>query len=139
MIKIAEKILTLISDNLGQKAVIVALVGPLGAGKTTLTKELAKIMGVKDAISSPTFVLHIPHQGKNNLKFHHIDCWRMEDFTELKQIGLEQMLSEKAVIVIEWADKFKSQITDLKSQAKIIWVTIEYAKNEKERIVNINE
>lgn len=118
---------------------VVALEGPLGAGKTAFTKQVAKLLEIRDDIVSPTFVLHRQYQG-----LHHIDCYRMEEWGELLQIGLLKMIEEKPIIVIEWADKFKSQIQNLpstslgtsKSQVKIIWVKIEYGKGENERLIS---
>ena len=125
---------------MGLRPIILALEGPLGAGKTTLTKELAKVMGVKDEIVSPTFVLHRQYEGYAGLVLNHIDCYRMEEFGELLQIGLRKMIGRKSLIVIEWADKFEKEIKGLRDEeSKVIWVKMKYGGKENERKIRIYE
>ena len=115
--------------QLDSSPTIIALEGELGAGKTVFVKGL-----INDEVTSPSFVLHIPYKiGDKTL--HHIDAWRLEKFEELERLGLVDMLVPNSVVVIEWADKFKSQITSLKSHAKIIWIKIGYGENKTERRV----
>ncbi|MEK7154530.1 MAG: tRNA (adenosine(37)-N6)-threonylcarbamoyltransferase complex ATPase subunit type 1 TsaE [Patescibacteria group bacterium] len=120
--KLAKKILAMKPD-------IIAMEGPLGAGKTTLTKAIAKELGIEDVIVSPTFILHREYPGLD-----HIDAWRVEDFSEIERLGLGKMLAEKHLVIIEWADKFRQEIKRLRDEdIKIIWVRLEYAVNENER------
>lgn len=108
---------------------IIALEGPLGAGKTTLTKAVAEEMGIKDVVVSPTFILHREYPGLD-----HIDAWRVEDFSEIERLGLAKMLANKHLVVIEWADKFDKEIKKLSNEAiKIVWVKIGYGEEENER------
>lgn len=120
-----------------ERAVIFALEGNLGAGKTALTKILAKKMGVNEEVVSPTFVLSIQYSifGMQR-KLEHIDCWRMESFEELLQVGLEKMVEQKAIIILEWADKFKAEVTKFKGRAKIVWVRIGFTDLEDEREIS---
>ena len=130
----------MIKADLGRRSVIIGLVGPLGAGKTTLTKLLAKELGIKQIIVSPTFVLNSEYTIQDlgfKVRLQHIDCWRMEDFDELRNTGLGRMLQNKDLIVIEWAEKFRPEILDLGSLAKIIWVEMEYGEKENERKIQI--
>ncbi len=108
--------------------VIFALVGELGAGKTTFTKHLAANAGIKDKILSPTFVLHREYPN-----FDHIDAWRIEDPQELINLGLDKMIADKRVVVIEWADKVEKEIKRLSERAIVIWIEFFQTKNENER------
>ena len=86
---------------------IIALVGNLGSGKTTFVKGLAKGLGVKDVITSPTFVLMKIYKAKhkNIKKFVHVDCYRVPG-VELTAIGLKDYLNQSdTVVTIEWAEK----------------------------------
>jgi tRNA threonylcarbamoyladenosine biosynthesis protein TsaE len=109
---------------------VIALVGDLGAGKTTLTQYLAKALGVKANVTSPTFVLMkvypIQNPKSNIQNLVHVDCYRLDDPQELFYLGIEEYINAKdTVVIIEWADKIKKYI---KSFKKVIWIKIEIVK-----------
>ncbi|MDT3958458.1 tRNA (adenosine(37)-N6)-threonylcarbamoyltransferase complex ATPase subunit type 1 TsaE [Staphylococcus kloosii] len=79
---------------------VVLLNGDLGAGKTTLSQFIGKALGVKRNINSPTFNIIKSYNGKN-LKFHHMDCYRLEESDE--DLGFEEYFEDNAVTVIEWS------------------------------------
>lgn len=86
---------------------VLALVGNLGAGKTTFVKGLARGLGVRETITSPTFVLMKVYSAKRGLirKFVHVDCYRVPGI-ELGEIGLADYLGQPGTVVaIEWAKK----------------------------------
>jgi len=90
----------------------IALVGDLGVGKTVLARGLARGLGVKNIINSPTFVLMKVYKIKNRkLKirnFIHVDAYRLSSGRELIDIGLKDWLGRKdSVVLIEWADRVK--------------------------------
>lgn len=89
------------------KGNIFALTGELGAGKTIFAQGFAKGLGIKDKITSPTFVLIRQHNIPNTKKvFYHIDLYRPENFNHL---GLEEILSDKnSVVLIEWGEKIEN-------------------------------
>ncbi len=95
---------------------VFALIGPLGAGKTTFTKHLAKALGYAGRVSSPTFVLLQTYPCKNpknngTLFIHHLDLYRIEDASEAIQSGItEQWGAANSVTIVEWADKAPSLI-----------------------------
>lgn len=118
----------------GGNATVVALLGHLGAGKTTFTQGFAEGLGVKEKIQSPTFVilkeykLHqhkIPASCKSRfyrgfsaepeLKakslfkyFYHIDCYRLKDEKDAETIGLKEILKNpENLVLIEWAERVK--------------------------------
>lgn len=87
--------------------IVIALYGDLGSGKTTFIQGLAKGLGIKKRITSPTFVF----VKKYHPNFYHIDLYRIEKTKEVKSLGLEEIFSEpKTVMAIEWAEKIKEML-----------------------------
>lgn len=87
---------------------IVLLTGDLGAGKTTFVQGLAKGLGIKEKVLSPTFVLVRNHDVEHeNIKtLNHIDLYRIEKPQEIENLGIGEFFSsEDSVTVIEWAEK----------------------------------
>lgn len=84
---------------------VLALVGPLGAGKTTFVQGLARGVGVPPDrhVASPTFALVNEHPGRVPLV--HADLYRIEDARELAELGLTDAF-DRAAVVIEWLDRF---------------------------------
>lgn len=93
--KIAEQV----ASNLKGGEVIL-LNGDLGAGKTTFTKGLAKALGVKDTVTSPTFTYVKEYDGR--LKLYHFDMYRVGDADEVYELGLEEYFYKGGVVVVEW-------------------------------------
>jgi tRNA threonylcarbamoyladenosine biosynthesis protein TsaE len=92
------------------KAVVLGLRGDLGGGKTTFLQGLAKGLGIKDKVLSPTFiVMRRMKIGKAKFKnFYHLDCYRIEKDKELLTLGWESIISDpKNIVAIEWVDKIK--------------------------------
>lgn len=88
---------------------ILLLSGVLGAGKTIFVKGIAAALGIdKEEVTSPSFTLVNPHQGR--LLLYHIDLYRLDQgATAAHAVDLEELMTnEKAVIVIEWADRLGS-------------------------------
>lgn len=120
---------------------IIALIGELGAGKTVFTRGLARGLGIKQKIKSPTFLLmkiynvnpstSSGHKIKNLI---HIDAYRLDDAAGLANIGILDWLGRAdTVTVIEWADK----VSELLRGKKIIKIKMEVGKKEEERIVEV--
>ncbi|MBI2676767.1 MAG: tRNA (adenosine(37)-N6)-threonylcarbamoyltransferase complex ATPase subunit type 1 TsaE [Candidatus Yanofskybacteria bacterium] len=91
-------------------ALVLGLEGELGAGKTTFVKGFAKGLGLKNKISSPTFVLIKSYNLKlttyNNL--FHIDAYRLKDHEDLIRLGIKEIFSNpKNLILIEWSDRVR--------------------------------
>jgi len=86
---------------------IVLLRGDLGAGKTTLVKGIAAGFGAasEDDVTSPTFTLvHEYHGPKANL--YHIDLYRVDTQRQLETLGLDDLIAENSILLIEWGEKF---------------------------------
>lgn len=93
---------------IGKEAVL-ALVGSLGAGKTTFVQGFAEGLGIKDKISSPTFVLIRQHKipGKDSTLFH-IDLYRLENDKDFSLLGIDEFWNKEGnIVLIEWAEKAK--------------------------------
>ena len=99
--------------SIGREGLILALIGPLGAGKTVFVKGLAEGLGVDSRlVSSPTFVIAQEYplareaDGVGPKTLHHIDLYRLESEDELEAIGFFDMLAPGNVLAVEWADRF---------------------------------
>lgn len=84
--------------------------GNLGAGKTTLIKEIAAILGVEERVNSPTFSLVNEYQNPKGEFFYHFDFYRIEDPEEVLEIGLDEYLDSGRLCWIEWAEKAAAYI-----------------------------
>jgi tRNA threonylcarbamoyladenosine biosynthesis protein TsaE len=84
---------------------VVTLTGDLGAGKTTLTRAMGRGFGVVEPVTSPTFALVHEYIARDYRRFFHLDLYRISGPHELANIGWEALLSERALVVIEWPDR----------------------------------
>lgn len=142
--QIAKEVL---AEKRRKSALVLALEGELGGGKTTFVQGLAKELGVKERILSPTFVImkHFkivssfpglasaqPKAGKFQVSnLYHIDCYRLDKPEDLIDLGLREILKDpKNLIVIEWADKVKSIIPK-----DAVWVKFKWVGEEERKIV----
>jgi len=110
---------------------VVALVGNLGTGKTTLSKYIAQGLGVTETLSSPTFNI-VKEYRSGRLPLYHFDVYRLSCGDELVDIGAEDYLYGDGVCLIEWADI----VADILPEESIV-VRIEYGENEGTREVEI--
>lgn len=85
--------------------VLILLSGELGAGKTTLTKGIVSGAGAasEEEVTSPTFTL--VHKYERGARVYHVDLYRIGDFHDLETLGLEDVLAEPGVVIVEWPDK----------------------------------
>lgn len=102
---------------------IVAIIGDLGAGKTTLTKSIAEGLGIKEMITSPTFtIVQEYHSGR--VPLYHFDVYRIDDVEEMYELGYEEYFFGDGVSVVEWANK----IMEIIPQNSVI-IEIAYGTN----------
>lgn len=85
---------------------VVLLIGELGAGKTTLAKGIIEGLGAAapEEVASPTFTLI--HEYGEAPRVHHIDLYRIERASDALSLGLDDLLSSGAVLLVEWGEKF---------------------------------
>lgn len=119
---------------------VILLSGNLGAGKTVFVKGLAKALGVKDTVKSPTFNLMkcyrlavVSRQLSDVSEFCHMDAYRLNNLRDILDIGAEEYIGHKgAITIIEWAER-AGGIENL--PGKIIKIKISRGKKENERII----
>lgn len=118
----------LLKDGLKKQAVVLALSGDLGAGKTTFTQGFTKGLGIKEKVLSPTFVVMKKFKIKNSV-FHflyHIDCYRIKNETDLLHLDFQEILKNpENIIVIEWPEK----IQKILSKKNVFWIAFLHTKN----------
>ena len=106
-----ERQLMAIGQQLGQKLQrqdVLVLTGDLGAGKTTLTKGIAKGLGVAQMVKSPTYTIVRQYEGR--LPLYHLDVYRIGDDPD--SIDLDDFLFGDGVTVIEWGELLKEELPD---------------------------
>jgi len=86
-----------------KKALIIGLEGELGSGKTTFIKAVAKGLGIKRRLTSPSFVLM-----KKYRNFYHIDCYRIKNYKDILALDFQEIVSNpQNIILIEWAERIR--------------------------------
>ncbi|GGF28382.1 tRNA (adenosine(37)-N6)-threonylcarbamoyltransferase complex ATPase subunit type 1 TsaE [Halobacillus andaensis] len=104
---------------------VLTLEGDLGAGKTTFTKGLAKGLGVKRTVNSPTFTIIKEYMGR--LPFYHMDVYRLEDSDE--DLGFEEFFNGEGVTVVEWSQFIEDYLPEERLE-----LTIEYVDETSRKI-----
>lgn len=122
---IAKEIWQKYEKHKNKRAIVFALQGEMGTGKTIFTKGLARAMGIKELVTSPTFNLINEYHGLT-----HIDAWRFEKSDELMALGFNDLINNKSVISIEWAERVADIIREFDDEAVIVWVKIEFLPRE---------
>ncbi|MGH9748243.1 MAG: tRNA (adenosine(37)-N6)-threonylcarbamoyltransferase complex ATPase subunit type 1 TsaE [Candidatus Acidiferrales bacterium] len=110
--------------------VLVLLTGELGAGKTTLTKGIVSGVGAasEEEVTSPTFTL--VHKYEHGARVYHVDLYRISDFHDLETLGLEDLLAEPGVVIVEWPDKLT-----LRTDWPILRIQLEHVAEDTRKIL----
>ncbi|WP_053955810.1 tRNA (adenosine(37)-N6)-threonylcarbamoyltransferase complex ATPase subunit type 1 TsaE [Inediibacterium massiliense] len=91
-----------------QKGDVVCLTGDLGAGKTTLSKAIAKGLEVEECVTSPTFT--IIHEYEGRVPLYHFDVYRIGEIDEMEDLGYEEYFYGEGVCLVEWASQIEEII-----------------------------
>jgi len=133
---VAQKILTVALGNKNKnKAVVIALSGDLGTGKTTLVQHLARHLGISDTLQSPTFVILKSYQLQttNYKLFTHIDAYRLNSKEELQKLNWHEYINNPDnLICIEWPEQIEGAVPP-----DAIYIKLEHV-SESERSIFIN-
>ena len=125
--------------DIGGGALVLALTGDLGSGKTTFAQAFAGTLGVKEKVKSPTFIIFrkskiIPLLAGQNSKFrcfYHFDVYRINSEKEILNLGWEEIISNpKNIVLVEWADKIEKILP--KNSIKINFKHLKGDKREME-------
>ena len=128
---IGKELLQKYASYLGKRPLIFALEGKMGVGKTQFTKGVAKALGIKETIVSPTYNLVQEYS-----RLTHIDAWRINSTADFEALGINKYLSDKSILCIEWAEKVQDIIRSYHDEAIIVWVKISYGQGENERLLS---
>ena len=83
---------------------VVTIAGELGAGKTTLVQAICAGYGVTDEVTSPTFALVHEYQARRS-PVHHLDLYRLERPAQLDEIGWDELVTARAMVLVEWPER----------------------------------
>ncbi|MCH5282018.1 MAG: tRNA (adenosine(37)-N6)-threonylcarbamoyltransferase complex ATPase subunit type 1 TsaE [Lachnospiraceae bacterium] len=100
--------------SLGESAApgeVYALTGDLGTGKTVFAKGVAKGLGIKETVNSPTFTI-VQDYEEGRMPFYHFDLYRLGSPEELEEIGYEDFFYGEGLCLVEWAELFKEILPD---------------------------
>ena len=117
-----------------KRALVIGLEGDLGGGKTTFLQGFSKGLGIKQKITSPTFVImrryKIQNTGYKIQNFYHIDCYRVEKPKEILDLGSKEIITNSQnIVAIEWADRVRKIIPK-----RAIWLTFGFINKNKRKI-----
>lgn len=109
---------------------LIALYGELGSGKTTFIQGLAKGLGIKKRIISPTFIIIKTYKLQNQNFFYHIDLYRVQSMDDIKGLGIDEIINNtQNIVAIEWAEKMGKLLPK-----KRVDIYFEYVDEEKRKI-----
>ena len=83
---------------------VIGLSGELGTGKTTLVQAICRGLGAKARATSPTYAL-VHHYDTGSVPVYHVDCYRLKSPDEARDVGFEDMMRQRAIVLIEWPER----------------------------------
>ena len=127
--KIAEYLLKKVIDKKIDKPIVFGLSGELGGGKTVFSRKIGKLLGVKDKITSPTFVIYNEYKitGEKWKKFLHFDLYRLGNEYEFEEIKFLEQFTPQSISCIEWPENMgKENMKKLKGRAVYLPINFKY-------------
>ena len=118
--------------QLVQPGAVIAFSGDLGAGKTAFTRGLARGLGIRDRVTSPTFTIVNEYEG-GRLPLFHFDMYRLGSSEELFDIGWEDYLARDGVCAVEWSENVEDALEE-----DTIRVEIRRGEHEGERLITVH-
>lgn len=113
-----------------EKGTVICLDGELGAGKTSLARFIAKELGVKDYIVSPTFTIIKEYEGR--LPFYHMDVYRIDSEDDMYDLGYDEYIYSEGITVIEWSKLIEGILPEERINIEIKRI------NDTKREINID-
>jgi len=108
---------------------VIALSGELGAGKTVLARGIVEGSAAGGPVTSPTFTFIHAHRGR--VPVYHVDLYRIDRTTQLDDLGLEDVLADRAIVIIEWAEKAGTYLAP-----EHLWITIGFGPSDNARVLD---
>jgi len=110
---------------------VLVLAGEMGAGKTAFTKGVALALGIEEQVASPTFT--IVREYAASIPLVHVDVYRLDHVQELHDLGLDDLLGEEAITVVEWGDKVSAALPGDRLD-----IRIEFGEGDDDRVFTID-
>ncbi len=109
---------------------VLALFGEMGAGKTALTRGIARGLGVESGVSSPTFAL--VHEYRGRLPVYHFDMYRIEGWADLYSTGFFDYLGSGGVLIVEWSENIENALPE-----DAVRIHLRQGETENQRILTL--
>ena len=109
--------------------IVISLTGDLGAGKTTLAQSICEGYGVTEPVTSPTYALVHRYESVKSAVYH-VDLYRLDNEEQLTNIGWDDIMSERAVVIVEWPERAGNRMP-----ADHLHIDIEYLADDPDRRV----
>lgn len=106
---------------------VITLTGELGAGKTTLAQAICEGFGVEEPVTSPTYAL-VHRYAAPRSQVYHVDLYRLDDPSQLTNIGWDDLMSEHALVIVEWPERAGSRVP-----ADHLPIDIDYVPGDPDR------